>query len=511
MFTQKKKSLRSLKRSLKQKQKKKSLRRRSLKRSLKQKQKKKSLRRSSLKQIKRSKKQNRKVLIKLDGVFEEEKKGVEKGVEKDENKIYTNQKFRYMKDKLIPGLFATEKIEAEEIIICEQPLFFYTKTDSKYSNYFKRILDEQYPKLNDRIKSLWNELYSNLEHLKKITTGMEKIEEDERIIKFNSNSFDIKDYKILYYIISRINHNFTPNTRLILPKNPDEFAILYSLRIINPGEEITISYNDPIFDDNISDLNITHNIPTDQLGFASSLIQIELEKMFSSQEWYNDFVSASELIRSCRSFRIKSPSINTISLSLAFQSKNEKVRKLLFEFLYDKIKDQIEKNDIYWYRNIFDDRARGLLSDEVIEDGIQLIKTTGEEGNEDMLEFYTMIDEAKKRIDRLRDECSKKPKLDLKNISDIVEIKLQIFPYPEHITGDEIKQIRLNLSALFENYKKDKSESNKNSLINFFNKFQSLENIATGSSGKKEFTKLVGKINDYFGDKTPLSETDIKT
>ncbi len=65
---------------------------------------------------------------------------LEEGYEKVAPLIYTNKKFKYNKFVKIPGIFASEKMNQGEIIICEQPL------------YHKIIHDEDFENIHDKFK-----------------------------------------------------------------------------------------------------------------------------------------------------------------------------------------------------------------------------------------------------------------------------------------------------------------------------------------------------------------------
>jgi len=77
--------------------------------------------------------------------------------------------------------------------------------------------------------------------------------------------------------------------------------------------------------------------------------------------------------------------------------------------------------------------------------------------DEDMKKFHNLIENAKNRIENLRNDCGKKLKLSL--IDDIIEIKREIFPH--FITDSEIDAERIKFSTLFEECKKNSIDKSK--------------------------------------------------
>ena len=203
-------------------------------------------------------------------------------------------------------------------------------------------------------------------------------------IKLQTNSFDINDDNVLYYIISRINHNIKPNAMLIYPDKSNDFIILYCLKDINVGDEITISYYLSFFalDDVIKHHNIIHEIPETQLelpGYTKMLQDHEYFLLLKNYEvWQNNDTKLKDILSKIKSSGIKSRLLNNITLSLAFQLENKIIKKLLFEFLYENIHTDIEETSISWYYNFVSFHAVSLIGKDRVDECIKLIKTMGE-------------------------------------------------------------------------------------------------------------------------------------
>jgi len=118
-----------------------------------------------------------------------------------------------------------------------------------------------------------------------------------------------------------------------------------------------------------------------------------------------------------------------------------------------------------------------------------------------MKKFYNLIENAKNRIENLRNECGTKPKLSL--IDDIIEIKLGIFPH--FITDSEIIAEKNNFSKLFEESKIsiDKSKLLSVALIKikklFDSKFQNKDeqvNVVKGKT-RSNLKKLIDNAESW--------------
>ena len=372
--------------------------------------------------------------------------GKELGLEEEGEKvaplIYTNKKFKYNKYAKIPGIFASEKMNKGEIIICEQPLYHENKNiyDEEPEN-----IHGKFKNLSPEILKLWKELWSTPFIEKQIKTSLSKFSFGEELTillsRILTNSFTNKNNEILYYIISRINHNNKPNAKLILPDDPNKFAILYCLKDILQGEEITISYYNPFYSrNNILELHKnSHEIPISYLEGYGDICEenAALYKKLCDQEWSSNPVDQlKEILSGFRSIK-KSPIINNTVFTLATKSPvvdfsngtkkvlvGEEYRELLFNFLYEKLIEVTEVTDTTWF-DMFNFFLKEDGTNLNVKENLKFIEKIGMAGNEKMVKYYDLINDAKKRKILLLSECYDREKLSL--INDIDEIKKQIF------------------------------------------------------------------------------------
>lgn len=149
------------------------------------------------------------------------------------------------------GIFATENIPTDTIILKEIPIFLkqnYKNNNKAIAKLIKKIL-KTYPKeflaltpltLKDNKPASKRFLFINKNYLPNLCVNAVRLH-FKKII-FNAFSFNNRRC-ILLFLGSRFNHSCVPNVDYS-KKKTDKHAVFKTTRIIEKGEELFISYAD---------------------------------------------------------------------------------------------------------------------------------------------------------------------------------------------------------------------------------------------------------------------------